>query len=210
MILLVHGWGYDATIWDEVADRLAGLPVRRIDLGFFGQEQLVLPPEPCIGVGHSLGFLWLLRHALPVCKALVAVNAFPRFTETADFQPAVAPRLLTRMRQQFQRQPAAVLADFWQRCGAVGPARSAETSPLSAGLGWLQDWDGRDRLAGFNGPLTVIASRLDAIVSPAMTMQAFAGRDVHWHERAGHALPQQDPSWLATQLRPIWDSASHG
>ncbi|MDY0883703.1 alpha/beta fold hydrolase [Dongia soli] len=210
MILLVHGWGYDATIWDEVADRLAGLPIRRIDLGFFGQVQTELPRETCIGVGHSLGFLWLLRQALPICKALVAVNAFSRFTETADFQPGVAPRLLTRMRQQFERQPAAVLDDFWQRCGAAGPTQPAETSRLSAGLSWLQDWDERDRLAAFDGPLSVIASQADAIVSPAMTMRAFAGEDLLWHESAGHALPRQDPAWLAAQLRQIWDSAGHG
>jgi pimeloyl-[acyl-carrier protein] methyl ester esterase len=210
MILLVHGWGYDSTIWDAVADRLGDLPVHRIDLGFFGQARTELPQAPCIGIGHSLGFLWLLRHALPVCRALVAVNAFPRFTEAADFQPAVAPRLLARMRQQFERQPGAVLDDFWERCGAAGPVRAAETSHLSDGLIWLQDWDERYRLANFNGPLTVIASREDAIVPPAMTMQAFASRDIHWHESAGHALPRQDPSWLAARLRQICESPGHG
>ncbi len=210
MIVLVHGWGYDHRIWDKVAAALGDLPVMRLDLGFFGSPRVSLPREPYLGVGHSLGFLRLLRDASAACTGLVAVNGFPRFTEAPDFQPAIAPRLLTRMRQQFSRQPDAVLADFWQRCGAAGPSGTPQMERLQAGLTWLEDWDGRSQLAGWQKPLTVLASRADKIVPAAMTAHAFAGHAVHWHETADHALPVQEPDWVAARLRQAWLEAGHG
>jgi pimeloyl-[acyl-carrier protein] methyl ester esterase len=210
MIALLHGWGYDRRAWDAMTAALGDLPVRHLDLGFFGTPQLDLPAVPYLGVGHSLGFLWLLREAGSACRGLVAVNGFPRFTEAVDFQPAVPPRLLARMQQQFVRQPAAVLSDFQQRCGAPGPEAGLQVDRLQTGLAWLQDWDLRAQLRDWRRPLTVLASRQDKIVPAAMTGQAFAGHAVQWHETADHALPMQAADWTAARIRQVWMEIQRG
>ena len=43
-ITLVHGWGYDATLWHAVLPLLVGLDVEVADLGYFGRPAR---PGPC-------------------------------------------------------------------------------------------------------------------------------------------------------------------
>ena len=77
-------------------------------------------------VGHSLGFLWLARQSALKHLPLVGINAFPRFLEADDYRPAVAARVLERMRRRVVGDTRSVLEDFWTRAGAAGPDRRAE------------------------------------------------------------------------------------
>lgn len=207
MILLVHGWGYGATVWDGVCRQLAGLPVARIDLGFFGAparlEDVLRGEVPLIGVGHSLGFLWLLRH-VPNCRALLSVNGFARFTEDTNYRgvPAAA---LTGMRRGFARDPETALTRFWQDCGAAPDIdmRTADRAALVQGLDWLRDWDERAALA--EAPrVCALASRNDSIVPPDMAEAAFAGRDIAWSGSAGHSMPLTEPLPVADAILRLW------
>lgn len=196
-LVFVHGWGYDASIWDKLRARLAQ-PSETIDLGFFGAPSAVAPAptisrhsEPVIAVGHSLGALWWLTQSGILWHKLLCINGFPRFTAAADY-PGVAPRVLTRMRQQFAREPAAVLADFHARCGAPGPDGTADISRLAAGLGWLDEWDGRATLAARCNDIFALAGTDDPIVPRAMSAAAFSVLPTDHLEFAadsGHLLP---------------------
>ncbi len=176
--VLVHGWGYDASIWDAVRALLPpALHVATLDFGYFSNAVPPAPTfaEPVIAVGHSLGALWWLTQTDLPWQRLLCINGFPRFTETTDFTPAVAPRVLTRMRAQFALDPAAVLADFHARCGTPGPAGDPARPGLLA----------RTRLAGRAGwprharrpahGVFALAGTNDPIVPAAMSAIAFAG-----------------------------------
>lgn len=201
-VVLVHGWGYDANVWDAVRERLSpALPVTTIDLGFFGAVSPAPTfPEPVIAVGHSLGALWWLVQSGIPWRRLLCINGFPRFCAAKDYAPAVPPRVLARMRAQLLRDPAAVLAGFHARCGATGPARAPDLARLEAGLGWLATWDGRAMLTARSNDIHALASTDDQIVPLAMSTMSFAGLPAGHLELAavpGHVLPLAAPTRCA-------------
>ena len=200
MILFVHGWGYDASVWDPLHDAL-GPPGVTLDLGYFGAENTSIPDGVTLLVGHSLGFLWLARQHSLRHLPLVGINAFPRFLEAQGYAPAVAPRMLDRMRRRLIADPAAVLADFWQRAGAPGPDKEPDKTALATGLDQLAIWDERENLAGRARSVRLIAGEEDAIVPPAMTRMAFKSSRIDWLP-GGHALPRTHPAALARLIRP--------
>lgn len=200
-VVLLHGWGYDASLWDTVRDLLpAGLAVDTIDLGYFGAARpaaAVLEPVT-LAVGHSLGALWWLTQTTEAWQRLLCINGFARFTATAGYL-GVAPRLLARMRQQFSRDPAAVLADFHARCGGHAPAAVPDIPSLAAGLGWLADCDGRTTAAARRRDIFALAGTHDPIVPPAMSAGAFPDQ-CEFIASTGHLLPLTAPAACAARI----------
>ncbi len=200
MILFVHGWGYDPGFWDPLRDALGG-PATALDLGYFGAENTRVPDGVTLLVGHSLGFLWLVRQDALRHLPLVGINAFPRFLEADDYVPAVAPRVLERMKRRLAADPAAVLGEFRQRAGAPGPDNAPDTDALARGLDQLASWDERENLARRTSAVRLIAGEQDAIVPAAMTRMAFKSTTIDWLP-GGHALPRTHPAELARLIRP--------
>jgi pimeloyl-[acyl-carrier protein] methyl ester esterase len=199
LILFVHGWGYDSSFCDPLRAALGDRPSAAIDLGYFGAEDTAIPGGTTLLVGHSLGFLWLARQRALRHLPLIGINAFPRFLEGDDYRPAVAPRLLDRMRRRMAADPSGVLADFWQRAGAPGPERSLDAAALAEGLDQLAMWDERENLARRASAVRLIAGTEDAIVPAAMTRMAFERSTVDWLP-GGHALPRTHPAELAALI----------
>lgn len=200
MILFVHGWGYDAGFWEPVRAAL-GAPSTALDLGYFGAPNAAIPQGITLLVGHSLGFLWLLRQGALRHVPLIGINAFPRFLEADGYRPAIAPRVLERMRRRVVSDARGVLEDFWTRAGAPGPNGAANTAALAEGLDQLAAWDEREDLAARASATRLIAGRQDAIVPAAMTEMAFPESQIAWLP-GGHALPQTHAAEIARLIRP--------
>jgi len=197
-IVLVHGWGYDASLWDAVRAHLKA-EATTLDLGFHG-ARVTVPrgptfAEPVIAIGHSLGALWWLTQGEIRWRKLLAINGFPRFTEATDYAPAVAPRLLARMRQQFARDPVTVLADFHARCGGHAPTGTPNLARLAAGLDWLAERDGRATLAARRADVVALVGTHDPIVPAAMSAMAFG--ETESIDAPGHLLPVTHPELCA-------------
>jgi pimeloyl-[acyl-carrier protein] methyl ester esterase len=200
LILLVHGWGYDASFWSPLRKALGGLPSATLDLGYFGAANTKIPDGVTLLIGHSLGFLWLARQRALTHLPLIGINAFPRFLEREDYAPAIPPRVVDRMRRRIITDPPSVLTEFWQRAGAPGPAASCNATALAEGLDHLAAWDERENLARRTSAVRLIAGEADAIVSAAMTRMAFKGLPLDW-QPGGHALPVTHPSEIARLIR---------
>jgi malonyl-CoA O-methyltransferase len=209
-LVFMHGWGFDATVWDGMREQLAESPAVMLEAGYFGRE-IVMPgegvelPAAYVAVGHSLGAMrWLALHD-PRCRGLVLVNGFPRFAASADFPEGVAPRLIDRMLARLAVDPAAVVGDFRKRCGAEDEPEGGPVSKLlEDGLRQLRDGDERSALAHIGVPVLVLAGDMDAIVPPALTTAAFADAaqaQVRWCEGGGHLLPLTHASWCAEYVR---------
>lgn len=204
LLVLVHGWGFDAAFWNPLTARLPECDTLAIDLGFLGAPRC--PPRPeadrVVAVGHSSGVLWLLHERPFAWDAMIAINGFPRFVSGDGFSPAVEPRVLERMLSRFDRDPRAVSTEFLKRCGCAEVPDTLNLPALRTGLEWLRDWDARDSLEREAAPVLALAGRADPIVPPAMTQAAFAGRvRLRWYEDGGHLLPLTDPDWCAAEIR---------
>lgn len=193
-VVLVHGWGFDAGVWDTVRPLLDGMEVRALDLGFFGTPDLALPETVDLAVGHSMGVLWLLTEARGRFRRLAAVNGFPRFTTAPDYPHGTPPRMVERMASRLAQDPVAVLDAFRARCGA-GPAEQVpDAARLAWGLDLLLRGDGRPVPSG----TPALAGEADPIVPPEASRDAFS----HCLFRpGGHLLPLSDPASVAAFIR---------
>lgn len=204
-LVLVHGWAFGPEFWTPLQREIGAGETVTPDLGFFGPECLDLPDEPFVAVGHSLGLLWLLRHAQDRLAGLVSLGGFGRFDVPAG--PTRA------MRRGLSRDPGQVISAFHKACGlpaelAPGPALLAEARPdrLATGLDWLLQWDERVALQAFNRPLLALAAADDAIVPPDLSRASFPNNLVML-ESGGHAFPASRPAQCALHIAPFLESA---
>jgi pimeloyl-[acyl-carrier protein] methyl ester esterase len=201
--LFVHGWGFDAGIWREIATHLQGHEVRCVDLGFFGakSDDAKSWPEGGVAVGHSLGVLWLLKALqegrAPPFRGLISVQGFDRFC------PYVPPPVVASMRRELRRDTVATLNNFWRACGLEDPAAdqaSANRERLDEGLGWLMEWDASAAKAALACPMLALAARDDRIVPASMSEAIWGSGDLRWSESGGHVLPLSRPQWCAKHV----------
>ncbi|GCE89513.1 hypothetical protein MSKU15_1114 [Komagataeibacter diospyri] len=192
-IALVHGWAFDPTFWDTTRTVLGQARTMCTDFGFFAPRPvLTLPQVPYIGVGHSLGALWLLRNHGPLCRGLVLINGFSRFGTATDFPDGIPRRVIERMHAGLLRAPEGLLHSFRLRAGIDTPLPShIERNRLEQGLLALMDMDCRTDLQQVTCPVHVIAGMDDAIAPPTLTHACFPpGGDIQtqWLD-GGHLLP---------------------
>jgi pimeloyl-[acyl-carrier protein] methyl ester esterase len=197
-ILLVHGWGFDPSLWRPLRAVLPGHAWFQLDLGYFGPARLELPEAPDLVVGHSFGTLWALERPELDGVPLVAVNGFPRFTRARDFPHGTPRAVLDRMLRRLEEAPGAVLRAFHARCGTAPPAGRPRPGPLRADLPRLRDGDARPGLA--RKRVLACAAADDPLVSPALAREAF-GRALRLLPEGGHALPASRPREVAEAIR---------
>lgn len=205
-LVFVHGWGFDAALWRDLRAALPEFDAETIDLGFFGRpHRAETNGEAVIAVGHSLGFLWLLRQRPFSWTALVSVSGIPRFTKAPDYRFGIDPRLLEATIARFADAPNETLADFLVACGAESTARAgADTARLAEGLGWLKHWDERGALESETAPLLALYADDDAVVPRELSGDVFAARRgtaCAVAPQGGHVLPLNRTAWCAGQIR---------
>lgn len=208
--LFAHGWGFDRHFFDSLIACLPQFNCVPIDLGFKGMP--IMPKfksdSSVLAIGHSLGFLWLLKQRPLNWHGIVSINGFPRFTEAEDYMLAQPSRILDRMQRQFKKDAGRVTTDFMSRCGYDVSGAHYDVGRMGEGLSWLESWDERIALANEKTPVFALAGKTDEIISPAMTEMGFKGMaSIEWHD-GGHLLPLEAPSWCAERLVAAWDSIS--
>lgn len=204
-IALMHGWGWDASIWRAVLPLLADLQLAVGELGYFGQPLNLPQGEFDLAVGHSHGAVWLMRHVR--WRRLLAVNGFPTLGAQADLPAGVPQRVFVRMQQRFAEQPMNVLADFHAACKAITPPRGAANIPrLAARLKQLRTADERLLWQARAADIHLMAAHDDAIVPPALSAVCGAvlpPQQVRWVEHGGHLLPLTQPQLCADWVRAL-------
>ncbi len=213
--VFVHGWGFGPDFWAPVVDALGWTDAVILDLGFVEPSSPASPALAAqqvramqerggamLGVGHSLGFLWLAQHMrLSAMDRLVGINAFAAFAAREDFASGVPTRVLQRMLRGRAGTPEQGLADFRGRCGAQASDCRPGGPNLRRGLDLLLGGDARPMLAGRAGQYRILAARQDPIVSSAMTEDSFVEEvPLQWVD-GGHLLPQTNVEACVAFLR---------
>jgi len=190
-LLLLHGWGFDAHLWDALCAALPDFPVIRWDRGYFGEKAETAIDPPFAAIGHSLGAM-LLANLLPHDIPLVAINGFDRFSGDG----AVPSRVVERMRARFAEDPGAVLTEFRARCGAPPAPDEIDESRLAADLALL----GSRRIASRPSRILVLQGQHDPILPESLRATVFPGAERAAHAEGAHLLPVSHPEWCAEQI----------
>ena len=205
--VLVHGWGFNASLWQPLIAQLGAAETTLVDLGFIeggegcGNQEW---PEDAIAVGHSLGVLWLLKQEQARFRGLVSIQGFDRYC------PHVPKSRVVALKRGIDRDPAGTMEAFWRSCGApeFAPATALNTDRLREGLDWLIQWDAEDARKSLRCPVLSLATRDDVIVPPAMTETIWGSENVVWQPEGGHALPIRFPEWCAAHVVEFADSVA--
>jgi pimeloyl-[acyl-carrier protein] methyl ester esterase len=193
-LLMLHGWGLDASLWDGVRAALPEFDAIVWDRGYFGRPSAPQPEGPVLAIGHSLGALLLTDGSDAI--GLIAINGFDRFTG----EDAVPPRIIERMRRRFAEAPHEVLADFRARIGAGPAPERIDEASLAADLALLGD---TDRRAVKRPPTLVLHGGADPLLPPTMRETVFADAPRETLDGAGHLLPLTHPTWCAERIRAL-------
>lgn len=204
-IVFVHGWGFDARIWDQLRAHLSEIPSVALDLGFRDSKSKMpeIPAGEIIAVGHSLGFLWLLKNRPFAWRKIVSVNGFSKFLSADDFPSGLDARILNAMIKHCKQDAPAVVVDFFKNCGHDEKLEAFNQDKLVAGLLWLRDWDIRETLKAEKTPVLALAGTDDPIVPQALTEASFSDQkraQLQW-QGGGHLLPLSAPAWCADHIR---------
>ena len=121
-VVAQHGWGFGAWCWDRWRDVLpAGFALHCPDRGYFGPA-VAVAARPRIVLAHSFG-LHLLSPQLWVAELIVILSGFRSFHSASARQARRSRRTVEQMLVRLEREPAALLADFYARCGAPPDSR---------------------------------------------------------------------------------------
>lgn len=213
-LLMVHGWGFSSSFWDLIEKELSDFSIQFIDLGFINcveKQEIKLRsiidighPENIIAIGHSLGFVYLLKNFPLKFRHYIAINSFAKFAKDKTFPDGVEPRIIERMKRHLLRDGDKVLKQFYKQCGYPDyPFLSFDKVQLQKGLIWLQTDDVRLLISKIKQKLTIIASAYDPVVSSAMTKESFKNCRCHWVEDVSHLLPLTHASYCATIIKNI-------
>lgn len=211
-LLFVHGWGYSSSFWQKLQNNLKEYHSETIDLGFIGKntdkncnlKSILNLQEKYIAVGHSLGFLYLLKNFSFRFKYYVAINSFARFSRDPTFPKGVASRVLDRMSRGLSTDSNLIMKQFYQQCGqVVNFLPSFNIEELQKGLEFLKFGDVRSIIPQIRNKLTVIASKKDPVVNETMTIQSFQECNYLWLDDDTHILPLSKTNACAEIIREL-------
>ncbi|THF63478.1 alpha/beta fold hydrolase [Pseudothauera rhizosphaerae] len=209
-LVLLHGWGLTARVWEALRAPMADVPVYAPDLPGHGDAPAVGSanlaawtdrlaaglPDGATVCGWSLGALLALdlaaRHPRKVAR-LALIGATPRFVAADDWPHALDAATVTAFRSAFATDPAAVLRRF-VALQVMGDARRRDVgAALTAALSTMEPDPARitalaDGLAILAG--TDLRGTLPGIAQPALLL----------HGEHDALMPADAARWLAPRL----------
>lgn len=181
-LVFFHGWGFDNSIWQSMADKLQGsFRLYLVNLPGFGQSPLlswedfkerllICLPQKFALVGWSMGGLYATRlahEAKSRVSHLMNIGSTPYFMMEKDW-PGIRQDAMQSFYDDVIRDPLACHKKFTKETSRL--ASPQQLPALLAGLQILSQWDMRDCLANISCPIYYLFGRLDTIV-PRTTYQ---------------------------------------
>lgn len=120
-VIAYHGWGYDASVWQNWQGWFAGLGYgfEAADRGYFGSGRSPIWPPDCLILAHSYGLHLALKawqqQDFPPLAGLVIFSSFQQFHPEAERSRLRSRQRVEQMIAQFQLHPAQVLQSFWAK-----------------------------------------------------------------------------------------------
>ena len=194
-IVFVHGWGSGEFVWKDILPNFEeDYHCTCLNLGFLGEENLILPEGKFIGIGHSLGGLWLLKHHPEKMLGFISIASFNCFYKY------IPEQIITSMQRNIVKDTTNQITEFWHHAGLdqSGGFKNLRPTKLLEGLGWLSKWQAD---IPENLPTKVLASRDDKIVPARMSQKNWKNHDIEWIDEGGHMLPLTQSEWCTQHIK---------
>lgn len=197
-LIFVHGWGSGPFLWKEMLEDFKDYNCHFVNLGFTGDKEISVPEGKFIGIGHSLGGLWLLKHYPERLSGFVSIASFSCFYEH------IPQQVLAKMQKNIMRDTTDQLFEFWHHAGLdkKGGFKNLNSLKLVEGLTWLSKWK---TVVPKDIPVKILASHDDFIVPEKMTEDVWQDFDVEWIDEGGHMLPLTQPDWCIGHIKSFID-----
>ncbi len=212
-LLIITGWAHGPETVQPMAEALSDGFSVEILTGAHVLLKRAIPDADFIVTG-SMGGLLALEHLPKLCKKLVLISSTARFCATEGYPCGTHEKILKRMIAQLQRDPQAVLAEFFKnvhhprRESRQAAARRLEAAPdlaeLVSGLEYLLATDLRLKVPSVPVPVLLLHGAEDRIIPAA------ASEWLHAHlpdsrltliPHGGHALPAHHFSATVNAVR---------
>lgn len=194
-----HGFGFKATFWNPITPFFQRESCTFLDLGYFGTPHTHVRKHgrPLIGVGHSLGFLKLIKLGLP-WDGLISIQGFTCFLGHGASLRSRRARELTRMQERFAIDPTGTLVVFYNRCGIKGPDGRPDNEKLADDMKVLEE----DCPLPYGIPVLALGTEDDVIVPPALTHDNFSGHAwISLCALGGHALGHRQMIFVLDHIK---------
>ena len=203
-VVAQHGWGFGAWCWDRWRDVLpADFALHCPDRGYFGPA-VAVAARPRIVLAHSLGLHLLSPRRWAAAELIVIISGFRSFHSPCARQARRSRRTVEQMLARLEREPAALLADFYARCGAPQDRRwpgAVDIASLRRDLQLLQESVLELTAIPIAAQVLILHGRHDRIVPVERAEELHAllpTSALAIVAEAGHALP-------LTQTRACWE-----
>ncbi|MDI2090231.1 alpha/beta fold hydrolase [Commensalibacter oyaizuii] len=210
-LLFVHGWGFSKEFWNKILPYCSNYKIHLLDIGFISNQptseqelhSFISHQDHIVAVGHSLGFLYLLKQFPHRFKHYIAINSFARFSKTENFIHGIPTRILDRMSKGLEQPKTETLSQFYQQCGYTPSSsiKDINIPLLQLGLKWLKTEDVSHIIPLISDKLTVISSTNDPVIPQAMTTASFPTQHIHWVDSHTHLLPITHPKLCVTLIQ---------
>jgi pimeloyl-[acyl-carrier protein] methyl ester esterase len=198
-LVFAHGWALGPEMWDLLAPQLRAFGQTCANLGYFGAPALPDWQAGDVLVAHSAGLAWGLG-ARKDWAAIVAINAFSRFTLDESGRGCVRPAALRAMGKSLSRDPQACVNGFRASIGAPPTRHPAQGAALAQGLDLLRDFDGAPLTAP--SPWLVLGAENDALApaSESRRLATMTQGKLALNASGGHGLPWTAPEFCAARI----------
>lgn len=123
-LILQHGWGFDARVWNAWLRPLAGMHPSVLihvgERGYYGAQSLtphfIDSGALKVLVTHSLGLHLIPRHCLAQADILFMCGSFLSFHPDDQLSNRRSKRIVRNIRQKLAVTPYTVLSDFLKLC----------------------------------------------------------------------------------------------
>ena len=235
LLVLLHGWGSSAAVWQPVVERLQQdyacylpeLPGHgdsrfpETDLIPLAQQILATVNRPAIWLGWSLGALVAMQAALLMpqqVQRLLLISGTPAFVQHRGWQRAMPLDTFDEFQAAFSAHALKTLQRFVvlqaqgdQQAKTVAQQLGYASTDSEAAIGWgldvLRESDLVDQLPAIACPINCLYGENDALVpvSIAATLRE-AGADVRIWPHTGHAAFLSNPDKFTRWFR---DAIAH-
>lgn len=207
-ITFITGWAHGPETMAPLADRLSDAFDTQIATGAQVLRERCIPETDYIVAG-SMGGLLSLELLPKNCKKLVLISSTARFCATEDYAFGTPERMLKRMLLLMDRNPQAVLEDFFKNvhapqrqsriaiqqqatCWEKALEDSATLAELKIGLEYLLYADLREHIPAISSSTLILHGDQDRIIpvgAAEWLHKNLPNSQLQLFEGFGHALP---------------------